>query len=64
MFVAGEDTTKTWASEGNIGSIPLDMYEESTQAEKEAQPEQLQTKRHPNQVSVREGRVASQPWIH
>jgi hypothetical protein len=26
------------------------------QAEKEAQPKQLQTKRHPHQVSVREGR--------
>jgi hypothetical protein len=39
MFVAGEDTTKTWAYRGDTGSIPLDIKGESTQAEKEAQPE-------------------------
>jgi hypothetical protein len=30
-----KDTTKTWASGGNIGSIPLDIKGERTQAEKE-----------------------------
>jgi hypothetical protein len=43
-----KDTTKTWASGGDIGSIPLDIQEESTQVEKEAQSEQLQTERHPH----------------
>jgi hypothetical protein len=51
-----KDTMKTWASEGDICSIPLDIQGESTQAEKEAQPEQLQTERHPHQASIREGR--------
>jgi hypothetical protein len=56
MFVPEKDTTKTWTSRGDIGSIPLDTYRESTQAEKEAQLEQLQTERHPHQASVRNGR--------
>jgi hypothetical protein len=43
-----KDTTKTWASGDDIGSIPLDIQEESTQAEKEALSEQLQTERHPH----------------
>jgi hypothetical protein len=47
---------KTWASGGDIGSIPLDIQGESMQAEKEAQPEHLQTERHPHQASIREGR--------
>jgi hypothetical protein len=51
-----EKDTKTWASGGNIGSIPLDIYGESMQADKEAQPEQLQTERHPHHASVREER--------
>jgi hypothetical protein len=45
---------KTWASGGDISSIQLEG--ESTQAEKEAQPEQLQTERHTHQASIREGR--------
>jgi hypothetical protein len=53
-----KDTTKTWTSGSDIGSILLDIYieRESTQAEKEAQPEQLQTERQPHQALVREGR--------
>jgi hypothetical protein len=51
-----KDTTKTWASGGDIGSTLLDIYVESTQAEKKAQPEQLQTERHPHLASMREGR--------
>jgi hypothetical protein len=48
MFVAGEGHNEDlgiWKRHG-----------ESTQAEKEAQPEQLQTERHPHQASIREGR--------
>jgi hypothetical protein len=50
-----KDTTKTWASGDGISSIPLDIQGESTQAEKEAQPEQLQTERHSHQAPIREG---------
>jgi hypothetical protein len=48
-----KDTTKIWASGGYIGSIPLDIYKERSRKREKAQPEQLQTERHPHQASVR-----------
>ena len=39
-----KDTTKTWASGCDIGTIPLDIQGESMQAEKEAQPDQYGAK--------------------
>jgi hypothetical protein len=49
--------TKTWASGGDIDNISG----KSTQAEKEAQSEQLQTERHPHQASIRVRRTALDP---
>ena len=53
--------TKTWASGGDIDNISLDISGKSTQAEKEAQSEQLQTERHPHQASIRVRRTALDP---
>jgi transglutaminase/protease-like cytokinesis protein 3 len=59
------DTTKTWAFGGDIGSIPLDISGESTQAEKEARqssskPRGTRTRRQSEKCERM--RVSSQPW--
>jgi hypothetical protein len=59
-----KDTTKTWASVCDIGSISLDTYRERAHKwRKEAQPEQLQTERHPHHASVREGRENASAFL-